>query len=283
MAICLFVLAALSGLTVAALSMSRSDIVTSRNYRSASQDSRPRRPAWRTPSRSSIRSASSTCTPTWSTSGRGIRAVRRQPEPDAAEDLVLLQRPIAADPYHPADVNRAVLTATGTGSDNSLRSVKAFVIKSDIPNAPPARSIWRPTNNTNATFNGNNFGINGNDVELYQRAARNGGRRAGLTTRTETNAQEARNSLNTAQKNNVQGLGYIPATRDAEHLRGERPDDDADQPADHRPAGRAPVTNNSSHINGNQPSAPKPRRRSRTSTTGRGVTFGNGNVSGSGI
>ena len=37
MAICLFVLAALSGITVAALSMSHSDIVTSRNYRSASQ------------------------------------------------------------------------------------------------------------------------------------------------------------------------------------------------------------------------------------------------------
>src|SRR5262245_59711452 len=37
MAICLFVLAMLSGVTAAALSMSRADVLTSKNYRSASQ------------------------------------------------------------------------------------------------------------------------------------------------------------------------------------------------------------------------------------------------------
>src|SRR6185369_15567276 len=37
MAMCLFVMALVSGITVAAITMSRSDIVTSRNYRSASQ------------------------------------------------------------------------------------------------------------------------------------------------------------------------------------------------------------------------------------------------------
>ena len=37
MAICLFTMAMLAGLTAAALSMSRSDVLTTRNYRSASQ------------------------------------------------------------------------------------------------------------------------------------------------------------------------------------------------------------------------------------------------------
>jgi hypothetical protein len=121
------------------------------------------------------------------------------------------------DPYHaldpaPGPANRGVLTAIGTGSDNSLRTVVARIVKSGVPAAPPGAIYLATDNPTNATFNGNNFQINGNDVNYATGLAGPQTAIPAITTRTEANAQETRDSLSGGQQDNVQGLGYIPGS-----------------------------------------------------------------------
>ena len=285
LAICLFVLAALSGMTVAALSMSRSDIVTARNYRSASQGLATAEAglahAIQIINQVGVISLHADVVNVWA---GGAAPFAANPNPMQQKASYAYAVTIAADPYHPADVNRALMTARGTGSDNSLRSVKAFVIKSDIPNAPPGAIYLATDNNTNATFNGNNFGINGNDVNYTNGLAGTAPAVPGLTTRTETNAQEARNSLNNQQKSNVQGLGYIPgspATPSVSAVNG--------------PSGaqinqlitdllaRPHVTLGDSHINGNNAYGTEAAPQITYLNNSGGVTFGNGTVTGYGI
>jgi len=216
MALCLFVLALVSGITVAAITMSRSDIVTSRNYRNASQGLDAAEAglahAVQIISNPGVVNLTNDIINTW---GGGYAPFGANPNPMQQNTAFSYSVKIFA--YNSAsgiaglaaDANRGLLVATGTGSDNSQRSIRAFIIKSDIPNAPPGAIYLATDNTTNSTFNGNNFQINGNDVNINGTP---GPKPAvpGLTTRTEANAQEARNSLNSVQKNNIQGQGFVP-------------------------------------------------------------------------
>jgi hypothetical protein len=285
MALCLFVLAALSGMTVAALNMSRSDIVTARNYRSASQGLATAEAglahAIQIINQVGVISLHADVVNVWP---GGAAPFGANPNPMQQKTSYAYAVTIAADPYHPLDVNRALMTARGTGSDNSLRSVKAFVIKSDIPNAPPGAIYLATDSNTNATFNGNNFGINGNDVNFTNGLPGTATAVPGLTTRTETNAQEARNSLNSTQKNNVQGLGFIPgppATPSISAVNGPSSAQINQLITDLLT--RPHVTLNDSHINGNAAYGTEAAPQITYLNNGGGVTFGNGNVTGYGI
>jgi hypothetical protein len=289
LAICLFVLAALSGLTVAALSMSRSDIVTSRNYRSASQALAAAEAgmahALQIINQVGVVDLHADVVNTWAGGNAPFGA---NPNPMQQKTSYAYSVSIAIVPWLPGDTGRALLTATGTGSDNSLRSVKAFVIKSDIPNAPPGAIYLATDNNTNATFTGDNFGINGSDVNYTNDLPGTAPAVPGLTTRTETNAQQARDSLNTAQKNNVQGLGYIPgspATPSVSAVNGPTTTQ-IDQLITDLLA-RPHDTISDSHINGNHTGVDgygtEASPRITYLNNAGGVTFGTGNVEGYGI
>jgi Tfp pilus assembly protein PilX len=285
LAICLFVLAALTGLTVAALSMSRSDIVTSRNYRSASQGLAAAEAgiahAVQIINQVGVIDLKSDVFDVWPSHNAPFASNPQTMSQKASYNYsVSLLSPLAWN----ASTNRGVITSIGQGSDNSMRTVKAYVIKSDIPNAPPGAIYLATDNNTNATFNGNNFGINGDDMNYTNGLAGTAPAVPGLTTRTETNAQEARNSLNIQQKNNVQGLGFIPgnpATPSISAVNGPTSTQISQLIADLLARPHATVTG--SNINGNQAygtqAAPQITYLSNTS----GVTFGNGTVTGYGI
>jgi hypothetical protein len=285
MAICLFVLAALSGLTVAALSMSRADIVTSRNYRSASQGLAAAEAgvahAVQLINQVGVVDLHADVVNAWS---GGLAPFGANPSPMQQKTSYAYSVAIANDPYHPADVKRAFLTSTGSGSDNSLRTVKAFLIKSDIPNAPPGAIYLATDNTTNATFNGNNFGVDGNDVNYTNGLAGAGQAVPGITTRTEANAQEARNSLSSQQKNNVQGLGYIPgspATPSISATNGPSATQINQLITDL--LARPHVTDSSSNLNGTQTFGSAAAPQITYLNNAGGVTFGNGNASGYGI
>ncbi len=286
MAICIFVLAALSGMTVAALSMSHSDITTSRNYRSASQGLAAAEAgiahAVQIINQVGVIDLHADVVNVWT---GGMAPFGANPNPMQQKASYAYSVSIATDPYHPGDVKRGVMTSTGTGSDDARRQVKAFVIKSDIPNAPPGAIYLATDNNTNATFNGNNFGVNGNDMNYTNGQPGTAAPVPGISTRTETNAQETRNSLSNQQKNNVLGQGFIPgnpATPSVSATNGPSSVQINQLIADllARPG---LVTNSSSHINGNQTFGTEAAPQITYLNNGGGVTFGNGNVSGYGI
>jgi hypothetical protein len=162
--------------------------------------------------------------------------------------------------------------------------VKAFVIKSDIPNAPPGAIYLATDNNSNSTFNGNNFGINGYDVNFSNGLAGPKPAVPGLTTRTETNAQEARTSLNNVQKNNIQGLGYVPgspATPSVSAVAGASTAQINQMITDL--LAKPHVTDGSNHINGGAHFGTLDAPQITYLNSGTGVTFGNGNADGYGI
>ena len=282
MAICLFVLAALSGLTVAALNMSRADIVTSRNYRGASQGLAAAEAgldhAVQTINIVGVIDLHADIVNTWS--GGAPFGAAALPEKESYSYAVTIDE----DPYHATDVNRGVLTSVGTGSDDTLRTVQAFIIKSDIPNAPPGAIYLAADNPTNATFTGTNFQVNGNDQNLDGTAGA-GAAVPGITTRTEANAQETRNSLNGGQNNGVTGLGYIPgspATPSVSAVNGPNPTQ-INQLITDLLARPGVVTNSSSNIAGNQVFGTEAAPQITYLNNGSGVTMGNGNVDGYGI
>jgi hypothetical protein len=195
---------------------------------------------------------------------------------------------LTSDPYQvgqPGNQNRGVLTSRSSGTDNAARRVDARIIKSDIPNAPPGAIYLATDNTSNATFNGNSFGISGNDVNFSNGLPGPKLPVPGITTRTEANAQETRNSLSDAQKDNVQGYGYI----------------DGSPPTPSVQAGLGPtsaqinqmitdllamphVTDTSTHINGGATFGSEAAPQiTYLPGNGSGVTFGNGNSSGAGI
>jgi hypothetical protein len=218
MAMCLFVMAMITGITVAAMTMSRSDILTSRNYRSASQGLDAAEAgiahAVQIISNPGVLNLKNDIINTWPGGNAPFGA-----NPKPMQQNTKYSYSVQIFNYNRAtgiaalanDANRGLLVATGTGSDNSRRQVRAFIIKSDIPNAPPGAIYLATDSTTNSTFNGNNFQVNGNDVNINGTP---GPKPAvpGLTTRTEANAQEARDSLNSVQKNNITGQGFVPGS-----------------------------------------------------------------------
>src|SRR5215203_4249255 len=148
-AICLFALAILSSITVAAMSSSRSNMLTSRNYRSASQGLSAAEAgiahAVQIINTVGVINLTSDVVNVWP---GGLAPFGSNPQTMQQKTTYNYNVAIATLPvgYPNASVNRAVMTATGSGSDNSVRMVKAYVIKSDIPNAPPG-AIYLATNN----------------------------------------------------------------------------------------------------------------------------------------
>ncbi|MBI3770910.1 MAG: pilus assembly PilX N-terminal domain-containing protein [Deltaproteobacteria bacterium] len=211
----IFVMAMLIGVTAAALRMSQSDIAASRNYRGSSQSLFAAEAgvahAVGIINQAGVINLQNDVYGVWTGHQAPFGA---SPQPMAQQAGYFYSVSIAMDPYRPGDPNRGVLTATGTGSDNSLRTVVARIVKSGVPAAPPGAIYLATDNPTDATFNGNNFEINGNDVNYSNGLAGPKPAVPGITTRTEANAQETRDSLSNQQKDNVQGLGYIPGNPD---------------------------------------------------------------------
>jgi len=211
----IFVMALLIGITAASLRMGQSDILTSRNYRAASQSLFAAEAgiahAVGIINQTGVVDLQNDVYGVWTGHNAPFGA---SPQPMAQASGYFYSVSIAMDPYHAGDHNRGVLTATGTGSDNSLRTVVARVIKSGVPAAPPGAIYLATDNPTNATFNGNNFQINGNDVNYTNGQPGPQSAVPAITTRTEANAQETRDSLSSQQKDNVQGLGFVSGSPD---------------------------------------------------------------------
>src|SRR6266436_1254627 len=110
----------------------------------------------------------------------------------------------------PVDViDLGSLVATSTGPEGVRNVVVARVRGSNIPSTAPGAIYLSQNGQTNATFNGNGFTIDGNDHLLTGGLANPNHPIPGLSTRNDTNTQEAINSLSTNQRNDVIGLGYI--------------------------------------------------------------------------
>jgi hypothetical protein len=104
-------------------------------------------------------------------------------------------------------VNLGRFVATADGPEGAHNVVVAAVVRSDIPSTAPG-AIYLATNDpTNSNFNGNSFGIDGNDRN-YTGGNGPGGPVPGISTRTDANTQEAITSLDAAQKDDVTGLGF---------------------------------------------------------------------------
>ena len=103
--------------------------------------------------------------------------------------------------------NSGRLLATGSGIESVKNVVVANVIRSNIPSTAPGAIYLASDQSTNATFTGNAFGVDGNDHN-YTGGAGPGGPVPGISTRNDSNTQEAINSLSAVQKDNVTGYGY---------------------------------------------------------------------------
>src|SRR5213076_2848765 len=96
----------------------------------------------------------------------------------------------------PADVvNSGRFVATATGPESVRNVVVARVTRSNIPATAPGAIYLSQDGHTNSTFNGNGFTIDGNDHLLGGGLANPNHPIPGLSTRNDTNTQEAINSL----------------------------------------------------------------------------------------
>lgn len=111
----------------------------------------------------------------------------------------------AAGVANPKDTGR--LVANVTGPDGVTNTVVANLIRSDQPSTAPGAIYLATDGITNSTFNGNNFVIDGND-HLLSGGIGPAPAVPGISTRSDSNTQEALSSLNAAQLGNVQGMGY---------------------------------------------------------------------------
>jgi hypothetical protein len=101
-----------------------------------------------------------------------------------------------------------VLRSTANGPEGVRNVVVAQVVRTNIPNTAPGAVYLSQNSQTNATFNGNNFIIDGNDRNFDGTAGPNTPI-PGISTRNNSNTQEAVTSLNNSQLDNVTGLGYL--------------------------------------------------------------------------
>jgi len=110
----------------------------------------------------------------------------------------------------PADVvNAGRFVATATGPEGTRNVVVARVTRSNIPSTAPGAIYLSQDGQTNATFNGTGFLVDGNDHNYTGGLASPNNPVPGISTRNATNTQEAITSLSTNQRNDVTGLGYI--------------------------------------------------------------------------
>src|SRR5439155_1363070 len=83
------------------------------------------------------------------------------------------------------------------------------VVRSNIPATAPGAIYLSQDGKTNSTFNGNGFTIDGNDHLLSGGLANPNHPVPGISTRNDTNTHEAIDSLDSGQRDNVTGLGFI--------------------------------------------------------------------------
>jgi hypothetical protein len=110
-----------------------------------------------------------------------------------------------ADPADPTQ--RGWFIASAAGLEGVRATAVARVERSAIPGTAPGAIYLASDAATNATFQGNNFHVDGNDHNL------NGtpGPEAavpGIATRNDTNTQQTIDALGGAQLDNVEGLGF---------------------------------------------------------------------------
>jgi hypothetical protein len=104
-------------------------------------------------------------------------------------------------------VNAGRLVARAYGAESAFNAVVATVIRSDVPSTAPGAIYLASDADTNATFQGNAFVIDGNDHN-YTGGYGSAPPVPGISTRNDDNTQEAISSLNSSQSDNVLGLGY---------------------------------------------------------------------------
>jgi hypothetical protein len=111
----------------------------------------------------------------------------------------------------PTNAGRLIATANGRESVHNV--VVANVVRSDIPSTAPGAIYLANDQATNATFQGDNFLIDGNDHN-YTGGAGPAPPVPGLSTRNDANRQEAVGSLSAGQMDDIRGLGfsYSPLT-----------------------------------------------------------------------
>jgi len=106
---------------------------------------------------------------------------------------------------NPANDGR--LIASATGPDGLRNVVVANIHRDDKPSTAPGAIYLATDSNTNSTFNGNNFIVDGNDHN-YTGGMGPGLAVPGISTRNDTNTQEAVGSLNGSNVDNVLGYGF---------------------------------------------------------------------------
>ena len=99
------------------------------------------------------------------------------------------------------------LISKSQGPDGVTNTVVANLVRSNQPITAPGAIYLATDQATNATFTGNSFTIDGNDHN-YTGGMGPGLAVPGISTRNDTNTQQAVGSLNTQELDNVTGLGY---------------------------------------------------------------------------
>ncbi len=110
----------------------------------------------------------------------------------------------------PANViNSGRFVATATGPEGAQNVVVARVNRTNIPSTAPGALYLSQDGNTNATFNGDSFRVDGNDHNLTGGLAVPNTPIPGISTRNAANTSEAISSLSSGQRDNVTGLNFI--------------------------------------------------------------------------
>jgi hypothetical protein len=117
---------------------------------------------------------------------------------------------ITADPANPT--TRGTLTSTGFGDSNSRRVIRVSLQRGAIGGTPGA--LYAAADAVNPQFAGNSFLVDGNDYDLSGNRVAGATPKPGISTRNDSSTSTVVGALNSAEINNVQGLGYStnPAT-----------------------------------------------------------------------
>ncbi len=184
----------------------------------------------------------------------------------------------------PTNSGRLIATADGPGTVHNV--VVANVTRSNIPSTSPGAVYLATDAATDCTFQGNAFGIDGNDHNYTGGSGPNPAV-PGISARNDTNRQEALNSLNSMQKDNVQGLGFSwgpPISASVSTSPAAPSVSQMDQIINDLLSKAGVVNYSGDQINGNNTFGTVAAPQITHFTASDGVTIkGNGNASGAGI
>lgn len=185
---------------------------------------------------------------------------------------------VQADATAPS--SRGTITVTGKGPLRSKRVIRVAVAKGGFEGTPGAIHIAADAN-VDAEFRGNNFRVDGRNYNVANQLL-NDILKPGISTRSDAVNNEVINSLNSAQKDNVKGLGFSSDPLTPSVMKTGGPGvGDLDQFVADLLARPGVVTTNTKNFNGNDVfgtlAAPQ-----ITYMTDPDVTL-NGNASGAGI